>query len=82
MPNQILSVGMSEYRHHCDNQTGFCPSCGELQESGMFESDARKVECEDCGEMTAMGMGEVLEEGLLDLQPDPEEEDFEEDADE
>ena len=41
-----------------DDGTGFCIACGEEQ-SGC-EPDARRVECESCGELKVYGAEELL----------------------
>ena len=41
-----------------DDCTGFCIACGEEQ-SGC-EPDARRVECESCGELKVYGAEELL----------------------
>ncbi|CAG0952131.1 hypothetical protein PLCT2_00257 [Planctomycetaceae bacterium] len=41
-----------------DDCTGFCTACGE--EQGGCEPDARRVECESCGEKKVYGAEELL----------------------
>lgn len=41
-----------------DDCTGFCIACGE--EQGGCEPDARRVECESCGEPKVYGAEELL----------------------
>ena len=41
-----------------DDCTGFCIACGE--EQGGCEPDARRVECESCGERKVYGAEELL----------------------
>ena len=47
----------------CDNP-GFCLACGEEQEG--CEPDARKYECECCGERKVYGAQEVLMMGAYE----------------
>ena len=41
-----------------DESLGYCTTCGD--EQGGCEPDARKYECESCGEMTVFGAEELL----------------------
>ena len=41
-----------------DDNTGICKACGE--EQGCCEPDARKYECEACGENEVYGAEELL----------------------
>ena len=41
-----------------DDGTGFCITCGE--EQGGCEPDARRVECDSCGEKKVYGAEELL----------------------
>jgi predicted RNA-binding Zn-ribbon protein involved in translation (DUF1610 family) len=41
-----------------DDNVGFCISCGE--EAFYVEPDARKYECESCGEKKVYGASELL----------------------
>ena len=46
-----------------DDNTGFCLACGE--EIFGVEPDARRYECEYCGERAVYGAEEILLEGLV-----------------
>ena len=41
-----------------DNNEGLCMACGEV--AGCVEPDARKYECESCGEKAVYGAEEAL----------------------
>ena len=41
-----------------DNNEGLCMACGEVAE--CVEPDARKYECESCGEKAVYGAAEAL----------------------
>lgn len=45
---------------------GFCLACGEEQDG--CEPDARRYECEACGEKTVYGAAEVLMNGLFHIE--------------
>ena len=45
---------------------GFCLGCGNTQ--GCVEPDARKYECEGCGENLVFGFQELLIMGLLKFE--------------
>jgi len=47
-----------------EDMEGFCVACGH-QQSGV-EPDARKYECEDCGEQAVYGAEEIVIMGLVD----------------
>jgi hypothetical protein len=55
-----IQIDLDEVMYACerDDLTGFCTACGEEQ-SG-FEPDARKGECDCCGEMAVYGAAELL----------------------
>lgn len=55
---------------HGDNQTGFCIACGAEQDG--CEPDARKYECESCGENRVYGLEELLLMGFIITTPDNE----------
>jgi predicted RNA-binding Zn-ribbon protein involved in translation (DUF1610 family) len=66
----LISQGM--YRSASENYEGFCTSCREITNSGV-EPDARKYECEACGEQTVYGIEEALMMGAIEIGPDGEE---------
>lgn len=55
---------------------GFCLACGE--EAGPVEPDARKYDCESCGQPKVYGLEELATMGLLRLDA----EDSDDDGDE
>jgi Zn finger protein HypA/HybF involved in hydrogenase expression len=48
---------------HGDEMTGFCLACGDSQ--GGVEPDARKYNCESCGEPKVYGAEQLLLMGLV-----------------
>jgi hypothetical protein len=48
----------------CMGSMGFCVKCGHEQDG--CEPDARKYECEDCGERAVFGAEELLIMGYAD----------------
>lgn len=45
-----------------DDNTGFCLACGE--QAYYVEPDARRYQCEDCGERQVYGASELLIMGV------------------
>ena len=56
-----------QYREAEDELAGYCTTCKEVTNHGGVEPDAEGYECECCGEMTVMGLGNALITGLLDI---------------
>ena len=46
-----------------DNTQGFCIGCGE--DAYGVEPDARRYECESCGEKTVYGLEELVMQGCV-----------------
>ena len=70
MEKRINSKGQEFYVFTVDelqdadnNNEGFCVACGESA-SGV-EPDARRYECESCGERRVYGAGELAMMGLV-----------------
>jgi hypothetical protein len=61
----ILSI--SEFQAACNAYDGFCLTCGEVTNSGV-EPDARRYECESCGNRTVYGMEETLLMGAIQIR--------------
>jgi hypothetical protein len=49
-----------------DGTMGFCLACGA--EAGGVEPDARRYQCESCGEAKVYGLGELALIGLLRIR--------------
>ena len=66
---QLFKQSMSEQEYmECDESyIGYCLACGE--ERSCCEPDARKYECEACGEHMVYGASELLLMGLLTFEP-------------
>ena len=56
--NDILVFSLEEIQNADENMFGFCLGCGS--ENSEVEPDARKYECESCGEKRVYGAQEVL----------------------
>ena len=54
----IIYVSEDEFRAHCDDNGGYCLAC--YAEAYGVEPDARKYECESCGEPKVYGAEECL----------------------
>lgn len=61
-----------EFQGLDDDSCGLCIRCGETA-VGCVEPDARKYECECCGENGVYGAQELLMMGLIRLNEDEEE---------
>jgi predicted RNA-binding Zn-ribbon protein involved in translation (DUF1610 family) len=61
MPKRLTIDKLIEAVQQDDN-IGFCIKCGE--EHFSVESDARKYECDNCGEMAVYGALEILFMGV------------------
>jgi hypothetical protein len=58
----------AEFEAACDGYQGFCVNCKRMTSDGV-EPDARKYECERCGERTVYGAEEALFMDLIDIVP-------------
>lgn len=56
-------VDTQEFMSYSDNGEGWCLSCGEL--ACGVEPDARRYECEFCGEKAVYGFEELLVRNLV-----------------
>lgn len=61
-PN-IVRIAQSTYAEMSENYGGYCMACGD--ETYGVEPDARKYECESCGERAVYGIEELLICGLI-----------------
>lgn len=57
-------ITLEEYEDLTSGYMGYCTSCGFTQEG--VEDDAQNYECDDCGESTVFGAGELLMMGLVE----------------
>jgi len=64
MPQKQKRFDLEQITTAMEDQSGFCTACG-AERSGC-EPDARKYECEDCGEKKVYGAEELLVMGLVD----------------
>jgi len=63
IPQDELFAALQEAESSCDNP-GFCLACGEQQDG--CEPDARRYECECCGEHRVYGAQEILLMGAFE----------------
>lgn len=56
-------LGLDIVEENFDDNQGWCVACGNLQEG--CEPDARKYECDTCGEKTVYGLTELALMGLV-----------------
>ena len=59
----MLSFSLEEIEEGMENMCGFCVDCGA--ERSCCEPDARKYECEECGEKKVYGAEELIVMGLV-----------------
>ena len=60
---KIAIMSQGEYQAECDNDAGICLGCMTMT-SGV-EPDARKYDCEACGEARVYGLEEALMMGRV-----------------
>jgi hypothetical protein len=58
---------VDEFTEACESYEGFCTTCNEVTKSNV-EPDARRYECESCGERTVYGMEEALMSGFIRIR--------------
>ncbi len=67
-----VQVSVAEYFRASGSYQGFCINCREITNSGV-EPDARRYECEVCGERMVYGIEEALLMGAIEIAADEEE---------
>ena len=71
-PFLYFNITEDEFREFDDEYIGFCLGCGA--ERGQCEPDARKYECEECGERRVYGTSELLLMGRIEIGGEDDEE--------
>ena len=61
----VFSMTEDEYHSLHEDNGGYCLSCG--QDACGVEPDARKYECEVCGEPKVYGLEELLMMGRVEI---------------
>jgi hypothetical protein len=61
----IPEMKEKEFARESEEYTGFCLGCGE--DCSGIEPDARKYECDSCGEKKVYGLEELMIMGLVRL---------------
>ena len=64
---EIVRMAFDEFLESSEAYEGFCTTCNEITNSGV-EPDARRYECESCGNRTVYGMAEALLNGSIQIQ--------------
>lgn len=59
----MFKLSEEEYKDLASDNGGYCLKCGE--EAYGVEPDARRYECEECGERGVYGIGELLMMGQI-----------------
>lgn len=65
LANHIFSMTEEEFSAADNDSEGRCLACGE--DASGCEPDARRYECEVCGEKKVYGMAELLIMGRIDI---------------
>jgi hypothetical protein len=60
---KLLSFSIEEIEQADNEMQGFCIVCGHLQDG--CEPDARKYQCDECGERRVYGAAELAIMGLV-----------------
>jgi hypothetical protein len=63
---KTVTLSLAEYQAASANYEGFCTTCKEITNSNV-EPDARRYECESCGERTVYGIEEALLMQFIDV---------------
>ena len=63
----LVRMSWGEFEAASEAYDGFCISCDEITNSGV-EPDARRYECESCGNRTVYGMAEALLSGAIQVE--------------
>jgi hypothetical protein len=71
-PIRRWSYSEEEYHEASNDSMGLCLGCGA--ENYSCEPDARKYECEDCGQARVYGLEELVLMGRVTVDGDREEE--------
>lgn len=59
-----VKISLTQYEAEIDNDAGLCLGCGAWAYG--VEPDARKYECESCGESRVYGLEECLMMGVVE----------------
>lgn len=63
----LFRMTIEEFQAACEAYDGFCTACNDITNCGV-EPDARRYECESCGERTVYGMEEALMNGSIQVE--------------
>ena len=66
--SRTFELSEAEYSEMADENGGFCIECGEAAYG--VEPDARRYECESCGERGVYGLEELLVMGAVTFTDD------------
>jgi len=64
--SRVTRMTVEEFESAAESNDGFCTTCNEVTNSGV-EPDARRYECESCGQRTVYGMEEALLCGFITI---------------
>lgn len=62
----LVRMSWDDFEAAAESYEGFCTTCNEVTNSGV-EPDARRYECESCGNRTVYGMAEALMNGSIQV---------------
>jgi hypothetical protein len=63
----IIKLTDEDYWRLSNRGAGLCRSCGDLDDSGCVEPDARHYRCEACDEREVFGLEEAMVMGLVEV---------------
>lgn len=69
MKRTARKARLADVMNAMESYEGWCTQCADFT-TNCVEPDARKRECESCGEKTVYGAGELLFMGLVDTTED------------
>ena len=67
MDEALITLTVAEFHELNDEMAGICYACGEIDDSGMCEPDARDYPCAACGEQRVHGIDWALAEMRIDI---------------
>jgi len=68
-PIYTFTYAEDEFREASDESKGHCLACGD--EAWGVEPDARRYECEGCGELRVYGLEELMLMGRITIGDEP-----------
>lgn len=64
---KTLSITESEYLEYRNDNLGYCPKCGGINDS-FHEPDAENYTCDECGSKSSHGIENCLIMGYVNIK--------------